>query len=288
LDELTTFGFELELASGADAMVAVLHEAGLLPEARLHRYHCDCDWCRDWTRPLRAQTDSTVQGELISGVFSGATLDDAWDLLATLESAAVQTSAQISERCGIHVHVGHRGAAIRPTEFVRTARRYCAVEEHLIRTLAPGRFASKRQMNRTVLEALRYWRDMAGVTSIDFTAPWNTVLGAANFDRHLDLNFDHGRTGTTEFRLWNASLMSWRVELAVRLSCFLAEDHGAWVPQAWAQGAGAMLQDLAWNSQERLIPSPLTWDELVSVVDATDPACATLMREQARYMRETY
>lgn len=273
-----TFGFELELAWPVHQVINKLYERGLLPDGELHSYHCDCSHCHDWQNPLRAQRDSTCGGELISGVFTAFTGDFRW-LLDCLRDALPLGS--VDQNCGLHVHV--RVNDQMPSA-MRAIRTYASVEEHIVSFLAPGRFRMKRAMNRTLTEGAMFYLQGRRYDE-DPPSPLRQAQGvlssAIQMDRHIDLNFDNERTQTAEYRVWNSTLQPWRIELACRLSVFLAQKA---LGRSWDMGIA--LND-AVSARSPLMRSPYSWEEFVAQVADTDSRCAQLMNKQHAYALRT-
>lgn len=273
------YGFELELDGNVTEAVGALNVAGLLESESLCPYHCRCQRCSDWSIALRAQTDSTCEGELISGIREYGRDDP---LFGVIERALAVADARISTSCGFHVHVSVNGGL---PHLGRAIETYCAVEEHLVRMLAPGRWRSKRSMNLTIIEGVRLLDDHATYIGegVDWDRPRDTIVRAIGHDRHMDLNIDGDRTQTVEYRLWNATMMAWRMELACRLSCWLA-THTLKYPSL-----ASVLETAVTNRGVSVIlPATLTWDEFVADVEVDDPTCASLMSRQAAYVRDRY
>ena len=111
-DDSTTLGYEAEWSTNFDMMLHALHAAGHVPDPNVHRYHCDCQHCTDLQNryhqfPFRAQHDSSVSGEIISGIHN-LTVPDGWarlnDTFQILEQTAFATDCEPSPSAGFHVH----------------------------------------------------------------------------------------------------------------------------------------------------------------------------------------
>lgn len=240
------FGFELEYASGANAMVATLHRDGVMRTSSLHDYHCRCEHCvftpsevysdergvyvMAQPADLRAQRDSTADGEFITRV-----LDDWGDLRSitnALTAAATGANATTSARCGLHVHVdtsSDSGLDVRLQRRTIVPAAYLAFERYFTEIVAPGTSIRKRDMNSTLMDASRSyiadaylgaqplkWMDM-GRGEVDAF-----LLQTIQRDRHVDLNWSRNHN-TWEFRVFNATNAPWRIELACRMSVAFVE-----------------------------------------------------------------
>jgi hypothetical protein len=118
---LPTFGFELEWDVNATPLVRELYVRShsirddrtpyLMGCDYLHRYHCSCaEACSAYSGyTLRATTDSSCNGEIISNVFHPDE-DGEWmrlrDTLNAIQTTAVNVDAEPGLNSGMHVHVG--------------------------------------------------------------------------------------------------------------------------------------------------------------------------------------
>lgn len=253
------FGFELEVASGADAMVRTLYADGVMRTDHLHDYHCRCVHClfqpaedfehldargrplRTTVADLRAQRDSTANGEFIS-----RPIDD-WDdfdsIVGALTQAASAAGAETNTRCGLHVHVDtfsdlQEGMVDRngfPTDNGRAMRRrivpapYLAFERYFSEIVAPGASVRKREMNQTLMQAARMYvsnqwgaRNSENWMDMGRGAVDDLLLQVIGADRHVDLNWSRNHS-TWEFRCFNATNAPWRIELACRIATAFVE-----------------------------------------------------------------
>lgn len=245
------FGFELEVASGADQMVRTLHGQGLMRTDHLHDYHCRCPACAivpcedfDHMSPitgraprvqpadLRAQRDSTANGEFISKPIED--WDDFTRIVEALTAAASAAGAETNARCGLHVHVdtnvpdnSEPDPRLRRHRIVPAA--YLAFERYFTELVAPGASIRKREMNSTLMQATRqhvsdHWGGTENLNWMDMGrgAVDDLLMQAITRDRHVDLNWSRNN-GTWEFRCFNATNAPWRIELACRLAVAFVE-----------------------------------------------------------------
>lgn len=233
---MTTFGFECEFQSNAEALAPRLYDINLAGADRMHSYHCDCETCQyiypETAWPLRMQTDSSCSGEVISRPYQFREEEDDWtDLLSQLADAAVDVDAEPGLDAGFHVHVGNGGASV-----VRKARAFYAFLswESVLVQIASGRFPLCRYANRTVDESL-YWfaKDRRYLvveddgTRLPFWPEYEQEMAEelwgehSENDRHSNLNLST-RHGGFEIRLWNSTRAAWRMELWIRLSVAFA------------------------------------------------------------------
>lgn len=319
-----TFGFELEYASNSLATLDHLRGLGLATCDTLHRYHCDCEHCAvipgeqyrpradryvTVTKPpdLHAQTDSTADGEFITRVLSD--WGDFQRIAEGLTASATLAGATTSARCGLHVHVGTQDMDMDTYRLRRVAIAYLAFERFFTEIIAPGRAQQKRDMNTTLMQSLRqyvvdgyssgepeFWKSISRTSLCDLLM---TVIGR---DRHVDLNFSQ-RARTWEFRVFNATNATWRIELAARMSvAFVAasEQLVALVESTlrgdpgWPVGCDSPWGEIArpaWST----LPAPhptkrpiVPMDQFVAVLCGVDPALEPLIARQRSYMRARY
>jgi len=307
-----TFGFELEYASGANATLRDLYGQGVVKMDHFHRYHCDCVQC--WVQDrhgeghpvpdLHAQTDSSADGEFISRILND--WDDLQRITKQLTEAATSAGATTGPRCGLHVHVGLSGGDREAHRLV--ASTYLAYERYFSEIVAPGRSQQKRDMNTTLMQAMRsyvvdgyaggrteYWKSLGRVTVGDVLAE------AIGRDRHVDLNFS--RYGTLEFRVFNATNSAWRIELAARMSVAFVEatpvlaalvEASLRGSTAWPVGCDSPWGEIirpAWSTLTAPHPTKrptVTMDSFVDALAEVDPAVRPLIERQRSYMRARY
>lgn len=326
-----SFGFEAEYASGADLMSELLYEAGMLGAREQHGYHCDCEHClvdgtfnvidpdtgdyaidpetgRRKTRPawpLRHQRDSTADGEFITRVLRD--WDEAAEIVAALTTAAQDADATTSNRCGLHVHVGSGDTAEEVAAGMSRSRivplAYLAFERYFTEIVAPGASIRKRDMNSTLMQALRNyvadnfggnmrWQDIGRGQAMDI------LLGTIGRDRHVDLNWSR-RHQTWEFRVFNATNAAWRIELACRLSVAFVEQAGVLVRAVEQQVRGSKYWpeecDSPWGEILRPawsnLPAPhptkrpvVSMEDFIEILSECDPALRPLIERQRQYM----
>lgn len=323
-----TFGFELEYASRTDRMAARLHDEGRMGTDEVHAYHCDCEECSfaPFTRyredgseavepnDLRAQRDSTADGEFITRILDN--FDDLVDIAGALTSVATQVGATTNERCGLHVHVAvdnRQWDGSDQANFLtnRVPLTYLAFERYFSEIVAPGNASRKRDMNSTLMEALRgyiadgYRADDIGTgnwTDIGRAQAENLVRKAILRDRHVDLNWSR-KYRTWEFRCFNATNAPWRIELACRMSVAFVEatqdlsDEIEGVVHSspeWTKRCDSAWGEIirpAWSEKPNphLTKKPLVpLDRFVDILCAHDPELRPLIQRQANYMRRTY
>ena len=244
---MTTLGFELEFTSGVEQLIRLLTERGFANqrEERLHSYHCDCETCRDLDGvTFRAQRDSSCPGggEIISGIFSSDDWDTATAAMHALQEAALDVDAAIDTNCGMHVHLGESdGDMLAPAPILSMA--WLGVEPLLWEHVATSVWAQRRGsqnhlLSQTMVDMVqnsRIWdrhdiypvaeRDL-GMTPMgfqqDYVVEFRRILGGMGWDRHCDLaRANHG--GVYEMRIFNATRVAWRIELACRLAVALAD-----------------------------------------------------------------
>ncbi len=283
---MTTFGFEVEFAQGVERALPILAREGLLLDGELHRYHCDCSWCDNWDNPLRAQTDSSCGGEIISGIFDTCNWEYALETMDRLCRALDEADVAVSSQCGLHVHIGNINEDL--------PRTYLGVEHLMTTIVAPGAFDRRRTMNRTLHQAARNllrnetdhtvsgglrwkrrwgaWMDSCCTSSPD-EALDSLLVEAIGEDRHVDFNRDVHRTRTSEVRVFNGTRVPWRIELACRLSVALVELSDVFsrigVTEAWVEHLDCE------EPPEICAPSVLT--EMLGDIDGR---CAELFERQ--------
>ena len=313
-----TFGFELEYASGARAMLPLVYNQGLCRMTEFHRYHCDCEQCivrnpysdGPPAPDLHAQTDSTADGEFISRILDD--FDDLQRIAAGMTECATQANATTGPRCGLHVHVGLNYSPS-STRYDHTANQliattYLAYERYFTEIVAPGRSQQKRDMNTTLMQALRayvtdgyasgdpeYWKQV-GRLSIG-----QTLSEVISRDRHVDLNYS--RYGTVEFRVFNATNSPWRIELACRMAVAFVEatpglsalvEASVRGSTSWPVGCDSPWGEIvrpAWSA----LPAPhptkrptVSMDAFIDALADVDPLVRPLIERQRSYMRARY
>lgn len=234
----STFGFECEMETGAQELTVSLygedHEQ-LIGVDHLHGYHCDCPSCvfnpsRRQPFDLRAQTDSSCSGELISRVF--ASMVEARPVMEKIQEHAILVDAIPGFSAGFHVHVGMSSMGRRERapmffEFLRF--------EPLLTFLATGRWVQLRENNASVRQTLAYTladtanfrrSDYNDMTERQISECLNTIRNGMDFaysrenllevhvhnDRHSNLAV-RTRHETWEFRIFNSTRSAWRMEL---------------------------------------------------------------------------
>lgn len=251
---MTTFGYELEFTDGADRLIQNLTDNGYARqpprEGRgLHGYHCDCGACSDLmgTR-FRAQRDSSCGGEVISGVFFSTDWDTATDCMHALQEAALDVDAVIDPRCGMHVHIGDADGE-EVAEAGTLAMAWLGLEPLLWEHVAGAAWAQRRGTQNHLLSSAivdrmqvsRVWernslypvaeRDLNAMPEPfkeEYVEAFRLELGRMSWDRHCDLaRASHG--GLYEMRIFNATRVAWRIELACRLSVALSHPDVAQV-----------------------------------------------------------
>lgn len=232
-----TFGFESEFQRNAQPLAGELHRRGLWADTTIHGWHCECPACSLGEYPFKVQRDSTVDGEVISRVFTVSELDtEAADAMRQLQEAAIEVDAEPGYDAGLHVHVKRpRGDDLRAKGTVA----YLLWESALI-SLAAGRFHEVRAMNRPLMndfvglacrhnggfgsardnrEGARRWlkdvRSDVLDNLLDDAVDIHDELYGNDRHAHLCLNT---RFNTWEFRIWNSTRSAWRMEMAVRTS----------------------------------------------------------------------
>lgn len=224
---MTTFGFEMEVATNAEALAEALHARSLLPNSTLHGYHCSCLHCDfdSTTFPLRAQTDSSCGGEFISQVFDADRMALARRIMDHLQEAAVEADAEPGYNAGFHVHVGWPRSR-RNAESLGDLIWQFVEWEPVLSEIAAGRFRAVRdEMNlrlapmyaEELFDRYSYTTAVdARRNNFDLNAGWLWYMHNAT-DRHSNLNVAT-RFNTFEFRIWNSTRSAWRMELWCRLS----------------------------------------------------------------------
>lgn len=252
-----TFGWEAEYATPVTTLALELHRRDLTIDSSVHGYTCECSGCVHVNNEddedcygnsydhdpfaFRVKHDSSCGGEVISRVFDNTTeAKTYWDIL---EEASVQTDSEPGLQAGFHVHVGR--SHLLPAGRGRLVWMMMLFEDVLLQ-IASGRFTSHRGWNSRLEEVMSPFMcdwiyENKGVTiydteeqrsnvmelistSEDFARTFYRALGAAHrsVDRHTSMAFSP-RFPTMEFRLWNSTRASWRMELWCRLSLLLAE-----------------------------------------------------------------
>lgn len=238
----TTYGFESEWQTGAEAVIGRLADLGLAADGRLHGYHCSCESCEFFNGwPFRGQTDSSCSGEIITDVLGvadeGQADYDIETMTKALAKAAIEVDAEPGLNSAFHVHVS---VDYLPTEQLRQQLWQFVLWEPVLSRIAGGRWSEQRTgMNTTMRRVLaddfyRYIGEERPSTSgllrwqDDAVDEWDTfqerILYVAQVsDRHSNLNVGQHRAPTWEFRLWNSTRSAWRMQMFCDLSIALTD-----------------------------------------------------------------
>lgn len=296
MPNLTSFGFEAEFNTNANAVIAHLHRHDYSGDSRLHSYHCDCEYCEfDNGYAFRGQTDSSCSGEVISDICRDSRQGREW--MDALEAAAIYVDAEPGFNSGFHVHVGMEDAG-------RDHRAACFYEivrwEPVLQRIAGGRWAAQRpDMNTTVrnclnhsYEWLRQRFDEAITTARVLEVEATVTTGVdercgglpelrrylyeqhLSSDRHSNLNIAVRNHPTWEFRLWNSTRVAWRMEMFAGLSVALVDLNVA-----------TNLQEL---TPPRRMANPATGiaDITLALSDAGHDRTAELVQRQSQYLTD--
>lgn len=204
-----TFGIECEVSSGSAGLLTALGLEGI------HDYHCDCYDCDPWRSGpnFTMQEDCTADAEVISRVLTYGTpeADEAIDQLGeALRSARAGTTMGQ----GVHIHVN--AADMTPADRARFWRLFLRYQYDL-GDIAAGRFQEVRSYNQPVREdeiysdASVFWGDDLDLAGKRLGSPYARTAWCNTHTGH----------GTFEFRLWNATRVTWRLHLYVGLSVAL-------------------------------------------------------------------
>lgn len=322
---MTTFGFELEFSGGVLELIHELTERGYANQTgdRLHGYHCDCGYCADLHGiKFRAQRDSSCSGEIISGIFTDGDWPAAVDAMQALQDAALDTDAALSLTCGMHVHIGNTdGDEIAP--YGQLSMGWLGIEPLLWEHVAGSVWAHRRGDQNTLLskmvvetmQASRFWdrhdvyptheRDLGLLsTSVQeaYVENFRALLDSMAWDRHCDLaRASHG--GIYEMRIFNATRVAWRIEMACRLSVALVDpevaEHFATATNRYLFGqieqlpnrmmalrngyrlAGRQYRDAFERPLQQILP--VTMEDFMATLSDFDPRLGELLSKQTGY-----
>lgn len=272
------FGFEIEFETNAPEVVSYIYQQDpqTLPMEQMHRYHCDCSYCAFGNHfMLRAQTDSSCSGELISKPFGD--MDEAMPVMRLIELAATEMDGEPGYEAGFHVHVSldtfSWDQLTTSDAFLQFLR-----WENVLCDIARGRFEDHRETNRVVISDLvyvmqnfysRYVRITENrpmphdphvllekiIPKLSTADKEVILIQHRDNDRHSNLNV-RTRFDTWEFRLWNSTRVAWRMELWCWLSIAMLtepvvaklaevaepnEDRFLRIIQEWNPRAGELL-----------------------------------------------
>lgn len=213
---MTTFGFELEVSSGARATLAILNRDGLTGHSRFHDYHCGCTECRarlvanggDQRQYLfKAQNDCTADGEFITNIleYGSVAADRA---ISGISRALLLGGANVSGSVGNHVHVDQSG--MDTASKLRLGRLFVRYQEELA-DIAAGPFRQVRGYNNPCSARPELW------TATDGVMPMRGDY-AMNMYSLCNGSYLAWKDPTVEFRLWNATKAAWRIRTHVGLS----------------------------------------------------------------------
>jgi hypothetical protein len=325
---MTTFGFEAEFVNGPDRVIQALTERGYAQQtpsgssrSGLHGYHCDCSSCSDlYGVRFRAQRDSSCGGEIISGIFDSDHWDVATDCMHALQEAALDVDATIDTSCGMHVHIGSiDGTELAVPSILSMA--WLGLEPILWEHVAGSAWARRRGSQNNLLSSAMlehmmcspiwnrydvYPRDELDLDNTSATfreayvAAFRNMLESMRWDRHCDLaRAAHG--GVYEIRIFNATRVAWRIELACRLSVALCDPevagHFAEKTDRFLFGQEAQLgtrmktlrngyrrQGRAYRDDAPLqAVLPITIDDFMDTLTDFDETLGELLRKQTGY-----
>lgn len=319
---MTTFGFETEFAANANELIADLTRKGLAAQDRLHGYHCDCTGCADLTDiTFRGQRDSTCNGEIISKVFSTGNWQEATDAMWELQESALDVDAALTTTCGLHVHIGDTDGSNLAAP-AQLSMAWLGIEPLLWDHVAGAAWVGRRgDQNMLVSEAVlsmmlrsniwdRHGRwisqeseldDMPAALQRDYMVHFERALNNMTWDRHSDLaRAGHG--GTYEVRIFNATRVAWRIEMACRLAVALCDQNVAVTfaepTREWLFGGAAPLGQrmMALRSGLRrpgrqyrrgeaplIANPPVTFETFMDVLTEHDDRLGELLRKQTGY-----
>lgn len=231
IDENATFGFESEWAANYRPLVRNLYENDYLPDDEPHSYHCDCDGCNfENGDMLKAQRDSSCDGEIISAAFFVSHFHAAQELMTALETAAFLHDAEPGIGAGFHVHARTAMLHLRTDEPCdESFTTFLSVLLTLpgLRWLGSGRHLTFGNNNHDTLDTVA--RMVLNIDTNARSIPATFIAWANNennerelwmpfywdivsADRHGHVNW-RTRYDTIEFRLFRSTRMAWRMEL---------------------------------------------------------------------------
>lgn len=211
-----TVGIEVEIASGATTC-QWLYDNGYAPSGRLHGYHCSCG-DRD-LYPIHPTEDGTAGGgEYLLGGSRGMLFGSPEFYRATsiMEEALLANRATANFSVGSHTHVGADDLNERQKKIL--LRNYLAYQEE-ISVLAAGPFSQVRANGCT-----SPW--LPPDSFIQGDTHWTCDVDewtVRNFPGRPTFNMHGAGRGTVEFRVWNTSLVQWRMVLATGFSSAFVE-----------------------------------------------------------------
>lgn len=233
--ESIRFGMELEVSSGAEDALGVLHDEGYADDSYFHAYHCRCSSCAhdrddyDWT----GQEDCTAAGEFISRILSTHT-GTADRALAALADALRAGRCEFDDDTGLHVHVD--ASDIDNAALVRVWRIWALYQDDVAR-IANATFRGIRgyASGSRVSEVLGWGRgdgDRDTFYGDDIDAAYEVLRDDLKAGYRTSCWLSGGRSqGTFEFRLWNSTRSLWRIRMAVYVSAAIVsaaiDEHDA-------------------------------------------------------------
>lgn len=214
---MTTFGFELEVSSGARAALAQLGRDGLTGHTRFHGYHCGCNDCSpvlidadERGQVFKAQQDCTADGEFITHIleYGSASADRAFN---GLSRALLLSGANVSGSVGNHVHVDQSG--MDNAAKLRLGRLFVRYQNELL-DIAAGPHREIRGYNSRCESRPELWTSfdempLAGNNTYDYRRSMYDLMQGSYLS---------WKDPTVEFRLWNATKAAWRLRTHVGLS----------------------------------------------------------------------
>lgn len=219
-----SYGMELEVTGGADALAESLYSLGCGNDTRQHNYHCGCNYCDqsfDRSNPWTYQGDPTVDGEFITKPFIFGE-DDGREAIAMMGEAVVESRATVGANgmdAGNHVHVVSKhltaddGSVMAALLLERLVVRYQPTLNYIAQAGQPRVRGYNGRPHDYV--------DLYSVEAVE-----RATVGTESYGRHYFHatgacgDYVRVRPGstTTEFRLWNATRSAWRMQLHADLS----------------------------------------------------------------------
>lgn len=231
-----TFGFELEVAEGANELAAALTREGLSLSHRRHDWHCSCENCSmmfgrrgNW---FKVQRDSSCGGEVISSILKwgydqpvgGRSAQvNPLELIDKLTDIMVNEDIPVDDRCGLHVHVGARDLTD-----PQLGRLYQLMHhyEAILYRLACGRATRHRGYNN----GFNYCRPMSGFDNpvesreLAWLKSSQVKSSPIAYNKYVMANMvPIENLGTVELRLWEATRSKRRLRMYTKLSVALVQ-----------------------------------------------------------------
>jgi hypothetical protein len=221
-DPNQTFGIEIEF-DGADpnTVAQALYEAGLGSGPNVEGYHSQHRIEGRWT----VERDVTVTGEVVSPVLRDT--PETWTQLERVCELLRRHGARVSARTGGHVHVGCDSANLdHDVNRFRRVARLCSWAEDLMYRLSAGSGRGRR--HRGAGNGYRWCGPMRSAGQFEEAQDLRDLMYRVGYSHNVGLNYGNILDGrrTIEYRYFDSSLDPARLQMNIKLACWITKRAG--------------------------------------------------------------